>query len=103
MGSLIDYINEEIRLQEDLEKRNVCRTSNRDYILSTVEVNDRPYDYETAVCYNDFNDDNWIVLDGYDDIEDARRGHFNYFRHFETRRDISVIVDIDENIFKRGE
>ena len=64
--------------EDNYEERLVSRTSNLDpdelpFILDTVAVDDREWKYETAIQHPKFNDNEWIVIRGYDTKEEAKK------------------------------
>ena len=66
--------------EDDYKKRLVARDDKLDpdelpFILDTVAVDDREWKYETAIQHPKFNDNEWIVIRGYDTKEEAKKGH----------------------------
>lgn len=57
------------------ENRRVDRYTSDDLIVSTAEVNDGSRPYETAVKHPLYNDNKFIVVEAYDDKNDAQKGH----------------------------
>lgn len=44
-------------------------------LISTVEVKDSSFNYETAISHSEYNDGVFIIVDNYHTLEDAKRGH----------------------------
>lgn len=56
-------------------ERKVARDEVNGFVIDTVLVTDRSWKYETAIMHEDFNDDDWIIVQGYATLDDAVRGH----------------------------
>ena len=74
------------------EERAVARDEKEDFTLDTVLVTDRLWTYETAVQHKDFNDNDWIILDGCNDKEEALVIH-NKWLEFLKKDDFSCLTD----------
>ena len=90
------------------EERLVARDDKLDpdelpFCLDTVAVDDREWKYETAIQHPKFNDNEWIVIRGYDTIEEAKEGHEKLVAHYLMSRP-TFIKDIWSGIdFLRDE
>ena len=87
-----------VTMCDNYEERKVENTQNDKFILDTARVTDRNWIYETAVKHKDFNYNDWIVLESYDDVESAKEGHSKWLRfldsdNYETLHDIYEKVD----------
>lgn len=76
---------------DNYNERLVSRTSNLDpdevpFILDTVAVDDREWLYETAIQHPKFNDNEWIVIRGYDTKEEAKAGHKELITYYLMNR-----------------
>lgn len=57
------------------EERKVKNDECGKFTLDTCEVYDRPWKYETAVEHEDFNNGDWIILEGTDTRKAALEAH----------------------------
>lgn len=65
-----------------IEERRVGLDEFDDWVVSTVAITDiANYSYETAVCHPDFNDGNYIAVDHYKTVEEAKEGHQKWVDH----------------------
>ena len=76
---------------EDYQRRLVARDDKLDpdelpFILDTVAVDDREWMYETAIQHPKFNDNEWIVIRGYDTKEEAKAGHEELITYYLMNR-----------------
>lgn len=82
------------------EERLVDNTKRGDFEVDTVYVTDRAWDYETAVRHKKFNDNNWIVVEGVNDIEKAYDIHKKWVTIMENNpnkiHDCYIDVDFKE-------
>lgn len=81
-----------LTMMGNYEDRLVRNTKTDEFELDTVAVYDRPWNYETAVRHDDFNDGDWIVLDGCDTKEDAEDMHERWF--FKLLSGVDELTDI---------
>lgn len=66
------------------DDRKVANDEREEFILDTAKVTDRPWIYETAVQHKDFNNNDWIILDGTDDLEEAKEIHQKWLKTLEA-------------------
>ena len=57
------------------EQRAVRRDEKEKFTLDTAMVTDREWVYETAVAHEDFNNGEWIILEGAMTKQDAEAVH----------------------------
>jgi len=58
------------------EERKVKNTVMKDKsIIDTSAVVDTMGNYETGVCSPFYNDNNWIIVEEYDTLDEAKKGH----------------------------
>lgn len=77
--------------EDDYKERLVARDDKLDpdeipFILDTVAVDDREWEYETAIKHPKFNDNEWIVIRGYDTKEEAEAGHEELITYYLMNR-----------------
>jgi hypothetical protein len=77
--------------EDNYKERLVARDDKLDpdeipFILDTVAVDDREWAYETAIQHPKFNDNEWIVIRGYDTKEEAKEGHEELITHYLMNR-----------------
>lgn len=83
-------------MASDYNSRKVERTKRENFTLDTCKVYDRSWLYETAVCHRDFNNNNWIILDGYDTEDEAIKMHNTWLKLLEKDA-FETLVDCYEN------
>lgn len=66
------------------EERKVANYRTNDFVLDTCLVTDRDWIYETAIAHKDFNNGDWIILDGFWSKEDAEMMHKEWIKTFTT-------------------
>ncbi len=57
------------------DDRKVDRYKEDGLTISTARVTDSDWDYETAVSHLSYNNGDWIIVEGYDDLEKAEKEH----------------------------
>lgn len=59
------------------ETRKVARYEDKeaDLAISTARTSDGIKPYENAVCHPDYNNNSWIIAEGYDTRGEAQKGH----------------------------
>jgi hypothetical protein len=84
-------------------QRNVDNFKNEVFTVDTSAVCDRDYIYEVAVAHKEFNDGDWIILEGVYTKEEAQKAHDKWVEYF-LKNDYTEIYDIYENeTYKKGE
>ncbi|MDY6893925.1 MAG: hypothetical protein SVO01_00680 [Thermotogota bacterium] len=48
---------------------------NNELFVSTIQVFDGSQPYETAISHMDYNDGKWIIVQAYDTLKEAKKGH----------------------------
>jgi len=87
-GDSMDNYNERLVARDDkLDPDEIP------FILDTVAVDDREWAYETAIQHPKFNDNEWIVIRGYDTKEEAKEGHEELITYYLMNRP-AFITDI---------
>lgn len=77
--------------EDNYKERLVARDDKLDpdeipFTLDTVAVDDREWLYETAIQHPKFNDNEWIVIRGYDTKEEAKAGHEELITYYLMNR-----------------
>ena len=75
------------------EQRKVDNTETDVFEVDTVRVTDRDWFYETAVKHKDFNNGEWIVVEGCIYKEEAQAMHDKWVKFME-KDDYDVLTDI---------
>lgn len=90
---LIDLLNllSTVGGEDNYKERLVARDDKLDpdeipFTLDTVAVDDREWLYETAIQHPKFNDNEWIVIRGYDTKEEAKAGHEELITYYLMNR-----------------
>ena len=93
---------------ENYEERKVNKTDYDWGMISTAKVSDGRKPYETAVKHRDYNDEKMVIVDCYDTIEEAEKGHDKWIVTMESPpeelKDIAnseIQEFIGEKVFKR--
>lgn len=73
-------------------ERMVENDKTDDFTLDTALVTDRSWRYETAVKHKDFNDGDWIVLEGASTEEEAIEVHEKWLSKL-TNTDVNELID----------
>ena len=73
-------------------ERVVKNDKTDDFTLDTALVTDRSWRYETAVEHKDFNNGDWIVLEGADTKEDAIKVHEKWLSKL-ANNDVNELID----------
>ena len=79
------------------DARKVKCDEMEDFTLDTALVTDREWLYETAVKHDNFNDCNWIILEGSDTKADALEVH-NKWLKFLSEGNFDKLTDCFEDI-----
>ena len=72
-------------MMDNYEERKVANDEREEFVLDTAKVTDRRWLYETAVMHKKFNNNDWIILDGANDLEDAKSMHEKWLKFFEEK------------------
>lgn len=81
------------------DERKVARDEVNDYTIDTVLVTDRSWLYETAIMHEDFNDGDWIIVEGYDTKEDAIKGHKKWLEKCKIENIVQLTDCYTEQVF----
>jgi len=65
---------------DNYEERLVANDKRDDVEVDTVLITDAEYQYETAVRHPKYNDNEWIIVQGYDTKERAMKGHNHWVK-----------------------
>jgi hypothetical protein len=60
---------------DNYKDRAVARYEGKDFTIDTARVSDGVRPIETAVRHPEYNDGLWIIVDAYDNVDDAQTGH----------------------------
>lgn len=72
MNGLFGFID----MMGNYESRKVDRwDGGENFIVDTCFVTDSSKPYETAVCHPKYNNGKWVIVELYDDREEAKNGH----------------------------
>lgn len=85
-----------LMMAKDYDQRKVERTERENFTLDTVMVYDRSWLYETAVRHRDFNNNNWIILDGCDTKDEAIKMHNTWLKFLEDNA-FETLTDYYDN------
>ncbi len=79
-------------MMNNYEERKIGKHEEDDFTVSTCEVTDSSQPFETAVCCKQLNDNRWIIVEMYDDTEEAELGHEKWIKHMQTtpRKDLKL-------------
>lgn len=66
-----------------------------DYHIDTCAVDDREWNYETAIECRHFNNGNWVVVRGYETREEAEAGHATWCD--KAKNGFQKLYDVYEN------
>lgn len=69
-SELFGFMNQRPRYERELKEDTV-----NGYHIDTCAVDDRDWNYETAIQHEQFRGGEWIVVRGYDSKEEAEAGH----------------------------
>lgn len=75
MFNIYDMIN-------SYKERLVENTRINDAIIDTCRVMDAEKPYETAIKHPSYNNNEWIIVQEYDTIEEAKKGHREWVLKF---------------------
>ena len=78
-------------------ERVVSNDKTDDFTLDTALVTDRSWRYETAVEHKDFNDGDWIVLEGVNTKEEAIEVHEKWLNKL-ANTDVNELTDCYEGV-----
>ena len=69
-SELFGFMNQRPRYERELKEDTV-----NGYHIDTCAVDDRDWNYETAIQHEQFRGGEWIVVRGYDSKQEAEAGH----------------------------
>lgn len=64
-----------LNMLDNYDDRKVNRFENEDMIIDTCGVTDGDNPYETAIAHFLYDDKNWIIVESYETIDEAKKGH----------------------------
>jgi hypothetical protein len=78
-----------------MQPQKVARFEQGDLIVDTCGgINDSSWSYETAVCHPEYNDGDWIIVEGYDTEADALAGHANWVKIMTANKMPVKLLDV---------
>jgi hypothetical protein len=66
------------------DQRKVDHYESNDLVVDTVQVHDSEQPYETGVCHPLYNNGKWIIVQLYDSLEEASKGHEEWVKKMTT-------------------
>lgn len=63
-------------------------------VVSTVEVYDSDFAYETAVSHLEYNQGNWVIVESYHVLTDAACGHDKWVKQMTSAHLPDQLVDV---------
>ena len=76
------------------EERRVDRSEINGAVIDTCTVYDSEKPYETAVKHQQFNNNEWVIVEMYDTVEAARLGHDKWKKTFSSEKPPKKLKDI---------
>lgn len=64
-----------LSMMDNYEDRKVNRYEADDLVIDTAYVTDGNQSYETGISHPEYNQGDWIIVEAYDNKEDALKGH----------------------------
>ena len=95
-GLLKSIAGIEQSMETPFEDRVVGRHENEltGLCVSTMEVFDSDRSFETAIAHPDFAQGKWVVVEGYDDIDTAAKGHDKWLAVMTAEKLPGALVDV---------
>ena len=75
------------------DSRKVARFEDGEITVSTASVTDGSSPFETAISHPEYNDNNWVIVDKYNTVEEARQGHDKWVTVITTKPLPEKLVD----------
>ena len=63
------------KIRQSRAERALYENTVNDYHIDTCKVYDRSWNFETGICHPGFRDGCWIIVRGYDTLDEAKSGH----------------------------
>lgn len=67
-------------MMNNYEDRKVDRYEKNDLMISTAAVTDGDFPFETAVRHPLYNENDYIIVESYSDLESAKKGHKKWIK-----------------------
>ena len=83
-----------LNMINNYEERKVARFEEGDLIIDTCLVTDSMRPYETAVQHPSYNRGDWIIVEGYESIEEAQTGHDRWVKIMTSQELPKELVDV---------
>lgn len=83
------------------ESRKVARYEVGDLIISTCSVTDGAHPYETAVAHPEYNGGEFVIVEAYDNHEDAHTGHKRWVKTMTSDALPDKLVDCNNSEIQR--
>lgn len=98
MFDIFDFFNTDVlAMMGTYEQRKVDNFKCDEFVVDTSEVYDRSQPYETAVLYEGFNRNEWIILEFSDTREEAQKVHNKWVEYFKNNN-VTEIKDVYSGI-----
>jgi hypothetical protein len=78
---------------EDYEQRKISRYDKNGVLVDTARVSDGKQPYETGVEHPQYNNGNMIIVEGYDTIDAAKKGHDKWVKTITGEKLPDVLKD----------
>jgi len=85
------------KMKDDYEKRKVERFEEDDLVIDTAAINDSNYPYETAIKHPFYNKGQWIIVQTYNNKEEAIIGHKEWVVRMTSNALPHELTDVAEN------
>lgn len=90
-----------MEMMGNYDSRKVDRYEKDGLIVSTSKVTDSDSPYETAIHHKRYNSGEWVIVQMYENIEDAKVGHKEWVKKMTSKNLPDEIKDVSTSTFAK--
>ena len=83
-----------VSMAGNYEERKVNRYKKGDLIIDTAMVTDSEFQYETAIKHPCYHEGYWIIVENYDTLNEAKKGHKKWVEVMTRDKPPEELVDV---------
>ena len=90
-----------LSMADNYEDRKVDRFEGDDFIIDTCAVTDSDQPYETGIQHPKYNNGDWVIVEMYEDIDSAQKGHYKWVKTMAAPELPNELVDVSTCTLKK--
>lgn len=90
-----------LSMSDNYEDRKVDRFDGDGFIVDTCSVTDSDEPYETGIQHPKYNDGKWVIVEMYEDMDSAQKGHDKWVKTMTASELPNELMDVSTCTLKK--